>query len=280
MAKTNNSTLNIPELLKQIQKLRSSLATFKYSKITDTTVDREIKRFVAESGSLIADLQQVREQISPIHFGTIGITLGRSDSIAKFFAFSFNNQEKRALDKLIASPFYGAGVYAIYYHGKNEKAYLPLSRTETPIYVGKADPKNPQAETVEEQGQALYSRLKEHVKNIEKTSLPLSDFRYRAAPIQSGMQAAVEDFMIRLFHPIWNKEIRICYGIGKHGDSANTRANKRSPWDTMHPGRKWAAATKTDQMNRTEIEAKIVAHFKKYPVIANKTNLFKLLSLE
>lgn len=239
----------------------------------------EVKRFVRESGLLIAELHQIRERVSPVHFGSIGITLGRSDSIAKFFAFSFTNQDKRPLDRLVNSPFYGSGVYAIYYHGKAEKAYLPLSCTETPIYVGKADPNNPQAENVEDQGQALYARLKEHAGSIDKVNLSLSDFLFRASPIQTGMQSAVEDFMIRLFRPIWNKEVKICFGIGKHGDSAKTRANKRSPWDTMHPGRKWAADTINDQMARHEVEEKISEHFCKYPVIANKEELFKLLSL-
>lgn len=145
--------------------------------------------------------------------------------------------------------------------------------------MGKADPKSVYAETIEAQGQVLFARLKEHAKNITKTDLTLGDFRYRAAAIQSGMQAAVEDFMIRLFQPIWNKEIRICYGIGKHGDSATTRANKRSPWDTMHPGRKWAADTITDQMKRGKIEANIATHFQKHPIIPDKDELFKLLSL-
>ncbi len=270
----------MPDLLKQIQSLRRSLHAFNTPKTTDSQGDRLVKRFVSESGLLINELHHVREQVSPIRFGAIGITLGRSDSIAKFFAFSLTNQEKRSLDRLVDSPFYGAGVYAIYYNGKTEKPYIPLSCTETPIYVGKADPTNPQAESVEEQGQALYSRLKEHSKNMVKANLALSDFYYRAAPIQTGMQSAVEDFMIRLFRPIWNKEIKICFGIGKHGDSATTRANKRSPWDTMHPGRKWAADIKTDQMKRHEIEAKIAEHFKKYPVIPDKEKLFKLLSLE
>lgn len=269
---------SLPDLLKQIQRLRKSLDAFKQP-TTDSQSDRAVKRFVSESGLLIKDLHHVREQASPVRFGAISITLGRSDSIAKFFAFSFTNQEKRALDGLADSPFYGAGVYAIYYHGKTEKAYLPLSRTETPIYVGKADPKNPQAETVEEQGQALYSRLKEHSKSMAKANLPLSDFYFRAAPIQTGMQAAVEDFMIRLFRPIWNKEVKICFGIGKHGDNPTTRANRRSPWDTMHPGRRWAADTMTDQMERHEIETKIDEHFKKHPIIPDKDNLFKLLSL-
>lgn len=267
-------------LLKQIQGLRKSLHSFKKPKTTASPSNRIVKRFVAESGLLVNELRDAREQVSPVRFGAIGITLGRSDSIAKFFAFSFTNQEKRVLAKLADFPFFGSGVYAIYYHGKAEKSYIPLSCTETPIYVGKADPRNPQAESVEEQGQALYSRLKEHTKSMVKANLPLSDFYYRAAPIQTGMQAAVEDFMIRLFRPIWNKEIKICFGIGKHGDSATTRANKRSPWDTMHPGRKWAADTKIDQMKRHEIEAKITEHFKNHPVIPNKGKLFKLLSLE
>jgi hypothetical protein len=93
------------------------------------------------------------------------------------------------------------------------------------------------------------------------------------------MQGAVEDFMIRLFKPIWNKEIKICFGIGKHGDSASTRRNKRSPWDTMHPGRTWAEATDEDQMSRAEIEAKITTHFEAHPIIRDKGALFKLLAL-
>lgn len=270
----------LTNLLKQIQVLQKSLKMFSEQPPDEAADDRTVKKFVSESGLLIDELQRIRESVSPIYFGAIGITLGRSDSIAKFFAFSFTNQDKRPLDELADSPFYGSGVYAIYYHGNSEASYLPLSGTETPIYVGKADPKNPQAETVEAQGQALHTRLKEHSKSMTKANLPLSDFFYRASPIQTGMQAAVEDFMIRLFRPIWNKEIRICYGIGKHGDSAKTRANKRSPWDTMHPGRKWATATKADQMKRHEIEAKITEHFKTHPVIANKDKLFKLLSLE
>jgi len=264
-------------LLNQIKELRRSV------KICDAPDAKEnpnkVKRLVSETGMLISELQRFREDISPIHFGSIGITLGRSDSIAKFFAFSFTNQDKVPLKGLFDSPFYGSGVYAIYYHGNTEEAYAPLSGSETPIYVGKANPKNAQAETVEEQGQALFKRLKEHAKNMEKTNLALSDFYYRASPIQSGMQAAVEDFMIRLFKPIWNKEIKICFGIGKHGDSAQTRKNKRSPWDTMHPGRAWADETENDQMNRQEIESKITGHFTEYPPIPDKDHLFKLLSL-
>lgn len=165
--------------------------------------------------------------------------------------------------------------------GQSEKVYSPLSGTETPIYVGKADPKDPYADSIEAQGKVLWQRLNEHAKNIEKAkNLKLSDFRYRSAAIQSGMQAAVEDFMIRLFRPIWNKEIKICYGIGKHGDSASTRRNKRSPWDTIHPGRAWAAATREDQLPRQVIEKNIRQHFDDHPPILDQAALFKLLALD
>jgi hypothetical protein len=237
-------------------------------------------RFVEISGQLISELQRVREQLSSVRFGSIGITLGRSDGIAKFFAFSFVNQSKRNLDELVTTPFYGSGVYAIYYHGNSYKAYQPLSGTETPIYVGKADPANAHAETAEAQGTALYNRLKEHAGSITKAKINLNEFRYRSAAIQSGMQSAVEDYLIRLFQPIWNKEVKVCFGIGKHGDKASTRTNKRSPWDTMHPGRKWAADTTMDQAERSEIELRIEKHFKNHSVISDKVKLFEILSLE
>lgn len=97
--------------------------------------------------------------------------------------------------------------------------------------------------------------------------------------IQSGMQASVEEFLIRLFHPIWNKQIGICQGIGKHGDSHTTRANKRSPWDTMHPGRPWALKTKEDQVPRPEIVRKITKHFQLHPAILDKPALFQILQI-
>lgn len=275
-APTPSSLADILQKIRETRHAIEQLAPVRPAQIDD----RQIRHFVTESGQLLKELKNLREQISPIRFGSIGITLGRSDSIAKFFAFSFSNQEKRELHELSDSPFYGSGVYAIYYHGQNEAAYLPLSKTETPIYVGKANPQDPQAETVEEQGQALWKRLNEHSKNIQKTSLDLTDYHYRASPIQTGMQAAVEDFMIRLFQPIWNKEVKICFGIGKHGDSATTRANKRSPWDTMHPGRRWANDTTADQMKRSEIENRIREHLQNNSPIPNKEALYKLLSLE
>jgi len=277
MPKKKKIEATIEEISVQVTRLRRSVTDF--NGLPEDADDHDVQKFVSESGKLLSELQELREAVSPVHFGAIGITLGRSDGIAKFFAFSFVNQPKRSLSELAGSPFYGSGVYAIYYVGSDEDSYKPLSGAETPIYVGKSTPKNSNAETVEEQGPALFKRLQEHAKNIEKTDLKLIDFEYRAAPIQTGMQGAVEDFMIRLFKPIWNKEVKICFGLGKHGDSAKTRRNKRSPWDTMHPGRAWADKSREAQMPRAEIEAKIAEHLEVHPVIRGKEELYKHLAL-
>lgn len=271
------------EKLKEINKLIAALlAALEEIKTTDSkqvSNSADLRAFIKDSKGLLENLAALRETLSPVELGRLGITLGRPDSIAKFFAFSFLNEPKRPMSALGERQFYGSGVYALYYCGKEEPAYAPLSKTETPVYIGKTDPDHPYAESSEAQGMALCRRLGEHAGNIRKTPLRLEDFDYRAAPIQSGMQAAVEGFLINLFKPIWNKEIAICFGLGKHGDKAATRQNKRSPWDTMHPGRKWAAATREDQFPREEIEDKIQRHLTRHPPIPTKEELLSELAL-
>ena len=210
-----------------------------------------------------AEMESLIDDLSPTKIERVQITLGRSDGIAKYFAFLFLHRPRYRLDEL-SSEFFGSGVYAIYYVGKSELAYSRLSGSETPIYIGKADPDEAYAESTIEQGLALCGRLKEHAKSIGKTALNTRDFEYRYASIQSGMQASVEEFLINLFKPIWNKEVAVCHGIGKHGDSHKTRGNKRSPWDTMHPGRAWAAETSQDQFSREEIVQRIQRHLDKH----------------
>jgi hypothetical protein len=137
--------------------------------------------------------------------------------------------------------FYGSGVYAIYYSGKFP-AYEAISGREHPIYVGKAEPADRESKTAVEQGDRLSGRLNEHRKNIAKAerTLRLEDFEYRALVVRTGLQSSAEGYLIDLFKPIWNNEVGICYGFGKHGDAPETRANLRSPWDTLHHGRDWA----------------------------------------
>lgn len=157
--------------------------------------------------------------------------------------------------------FYGAGVYAIYYKG-DFGAYGPLSGTDHPIYVGKADPDNQAAKDAVSQGTKLSGRLNEHAKSIRKatSTLNIDDFDCRFLIVQTGFQKSAEDYLINFFKPIWNSETKICFGLGKHGDSSDTRGNKRSPWDTMHPGREWADSSAQNQKAPEQILQQIAVH--------------------
>jgi len=234
----------------------------------------------AKLAQLVACLSEARKILDIGKHGKIALSLGHPDAIARFYAFSLVNFDRVSLESACENRFYGSGIYSIYYKGKEIPAYQPLSKSETPIYVGKAVPGDRQAEHTEQQGPALWKRLREHLKSIRNGGLNPSEFEVRYATVQSGMESAVEDFMIRFFKPIWNKEIKVCFGIGKHGDAATTRKNKRSPWDTMHPGRAWADATTEDQRSRKEIEARINAHFGSHPPIQSREELIHSLALD
>ncbi len=238
----------------------------------------QLKKASEEIRKYSESLAHFCEILSPAKLEKVQITLGRSDSIARYFTFLFANRPRMKMSELDSSPFYGSGVYAIYYTGNFEPAYEKLKCSETPIYVGKADPKDPYAESTFAQGMALHTRLREHLKSLNSAALDPAAFEYRYATIQSGLQASVEEYLIRLFSPIWNKEVKICFGIGKHGDSAKTRGNKRSPWDTMHPGRAWAKDTVEDQNSRYIVEEKIATHLQDNPPIRNKEELLARLS--
>ena len=78
-----------------------------------------------------------------------------------------------------------------------------------------------------------------------------------------------------MFRPIWNKEMKILQGFGKHGDSVKTRANKRSPWDTLHAGRNWAGGEgQTDKKTTVQIEQELRSHFEKAIVYKTFADVF------
>ncbi len=182
----------------------------------------------------------------------------------------------QARHPLAAIPeFYGAGVYAIYYRG-DFAPYAPLAGTDHPIYVGKADPDNQAAKDAVSQGTKLSGRLNEHAKSIRKatTTLSIDDFECRFLIVQTGFQKSAEDYLINFFKPIWNSETKICFGLGKHGDSSETRGNKRSPWDTMHPGREWADASTENQKAPELILSQIAGHLANHPPYADIHQIF------
>lgn len=134
--------------------------------------------------------------------------------------------------------------------------------------VSKADPEALHALTPQEQGTPLFTRLKDHNRTIGSAeNLTLEDFDCRYLVVRSAWVETAEDLLIDWFRPVWNKEMKVCQGFGKHGDSAETRANKRSAWDTLHAGRAWATAEDNTPGKKTvaEIRAEIAGHYAKFP---------------
>jgi len=195
--------------------------------------------------------------------------------VGRMIALALTAQPPMSFSAIEGDRFYGAGVYALYYKGDLPE-YARLKDLPHPIYVGKADPASPSSVNVVEQGERLFSRLRDHARSIRQArNLELSDFEVRYLVVAGNWQRAAEIFLIRLMNPIWNLEAKILFGFGKHGDSAETRANGRSPWDTLHPGRKFAEEIVEDQIPLDVIKSSITSHFDKHRIYTNADAIFE-----
>ena len=163
------------------------------------------------------------------------------------------NLGKSVADALIASDprplagrktFLGAGIYALYYTG-NFEPYGPLAamnrdqKFSAPIYVGQAAPKGAREGRVgldEDAGAALHERLRGHALSIRKAdNLEISDFFCRYIVTEDIWLSLGESLMIKTFQPVWNVVLN---GFGSNRVGEGRGKQKRSRWDTLHPGRK------------------------------------------
>lgn len=141
----------------------------------------------------------------------------------------------------------GAGVYAIYYRGPFEPYRTILERADRelgedpPIYVGRATPKGSRKGGMSTLGPlepVLWERLREHARSLdEATNLELADFECRMLFVDDIFIPLGEHMLIERFHPIWNERLD---GFGNHDPGGRRTSQWRSPWDTVHPGRRWA----------------------------------------
>jgi hypothetical protein len=256
----------LEQLAAQLKEISESLAAEQPSQLPAPRAKR-VRRTITEAYD---KLRKVMEDLDPIKHPGFVFDPSNPNVAGRIVGITMIAQDRKPLANV--ERFYGSGVYAIYYNGEFP-AYVRITKREHPIYVGKADPADPAGKTAMEQGDRLSNRLNDHRKNISKaaTTLRLEDFEYRAIVVQTGWQTSAEDYLIHLFKPIWNSEVGICYGFGKHGDDPGTRANLRSPWDTLHPGRDWAHRDPKmkDARPSERIIEEISQHLAKYPPLSS-----------
>lgn len=227
--------------------------------------------------ALITQLEDLDRGLDPIRLPTSVFDPGDPETAGRLVALALLAQQRLPLD--MVGNMYGSGVYAIYYKGSHP-AYAAVTGTETPLYVGKADPVQG-ARSPQEQGTRLSKRLLDHRRMIKTAqryaeapennvehAIRIEDFEYRRLVVATHAQLVAEQHLIAMFQPIWNSEIGVCWGISKHGDSPDMRGHDRSPWDVLHPGRRWAMSPKLgDSKSRATIFADIVRHYEAIPPV-------------
>lgn len=134
----------------------------------------------------------------------------------------------------------GPGVYVLFYNGPYP-AYAPISGTPKPIYAGKAVPEGTRKGTVKKNAGrfALRGRLRDHHKSLAAaTNLDVNDFECRALAVVPVWITLAERFLFDYYAPVWNK---VLDGFGNKDQGGERKTGKASLWDTLHPGREWAA---------------------------------------
>lgn len=178
---------------------------------------------------------------------------------------------QRPICQLPPEPFIGAGIYAIYYTGKFP-LYEKIAKKNRgnlfaqPIYVGKAVPAGARKGGFglgNEPGQALYKRLCDHAKSVAETgNLNAKDFFCRFLAVDDIWIPLAESLLIEMFEPLWN---RVMDGFGNHDPGKGRYEQKMSQWDSIHPGRLWAARLKKLEVSEFDLSKSvkdfIAAHY-------------------
>lgn len=154
--------------------------------------------------------------------------------------------------------FNGAGIYALFLKRTEDTFYNGHLPPMHPIYVGKAVPAGSRQGLKSGDGNALRSRLTKHLRSIEQAeNLNQADFLCRFMIVQgraTDMISAMESFFIRQYGPLWNSYID---GFGINAPGAGRYNQSPSEWDTLHPGRYYAAQLTGEPRDKDAILKKI-----------------------
>ncbi len=182
---------------------------------------------------------------NPLDKNSIGDNIVRELVARPVLALSSPKSNLRGLPTREDS-FEGAGIYALYYVG-DFPAYARIAaangqgRFDTPIYIGKADPKGGRKGALEldsAAGTPLYNRLKDYASSIEQAvNLQLPHFFCRFLVVDDIWISLGECRTIQKYLPLWNTTVD---GFGNHDPGNRRKEQYRSDWDVVHPGRSWA----------------------------------------
>lgn len=104
----------------------------------------------------------------------------------------------------------------------------------------------------------LHKRLCEHSDSARSVdNLSLQDFGCRRLVLDPVWIGLTEQVLIATYRPTWNSVVD---GFGNHDPGAGRRNQKRSLWDTLHPGRRWAGKFRESQLNANEIMGSVAEH--------------------
>jgi hypothetical protein len=273
-----------PTKLKPHEKLLGDIRTA-LAEVDPATLSRPASRKMREALLEVAsDVDRAVAALDPIKEPKAWFDPADPVTSGRLVAAALIAQPRVSLE--LVQPSYGAGVYAIYYRG-DHPSYAPISGTETPIYVGKADPASAGATTPREQGSKLSARLSEHRKTIRRVEeyaasiglspplhpLKVSDFECRRLVTATNAQMYAEKHLIELFNPVWNSDTKICWGLSMHGDTTG-RNNSRPPWHVLHPGVSWALRSNIEDSSPAEdIIGQLAAHFAANPAMMDKEHI-------
>ena len=145
--------------------------------------------------------------------------------------------------------FEGAGVYTLHYIG-SFSAYADMGPTEA-IYVG-------QAVETKTKRRPVFQRLGEHARSIEEAdNLELGDFQCRWLVLDTIWIGMTEQILIEQYRPVWNLVVA---GFGNHNQGKTRNTQERSWWDSLHPGRGWAAEQRPNRSSVETILREIAVH--------------------
>ena len=125
---------------------------------------------------------------------------------------------------------------------------------------GKADPQGRRQGSVSAMSvdTALYRRFSDHARSIESVdNLDLNDFRCRWLKLDPVWIGLTEQVLIAQYRPLWNVVVD---GFGNHDPGGGRRNQRRSQWDTLHPGRGWASNLRDREETATEVINAVIAH--------------------